>query len=129
MVRYSAFEQRILFGISGKSVAVKNSVLALIVLSAIACVARAEPAAEPALAAPTVPEACSSFKEFVATACPLTWHGITLYGAYDVGVGSPTPRTTAYPGAPIRRPVTVRARARPSMTNSMPVPRPRIPAR
>jgi hypothetical protein len=29
----------------------------------------------------------ASFQEFVATDCPLTWHGITLYGAYDVGVG------------------------------------------
>jgi predicted porin len=32
-------------------------------------------------------EACGSFRDFVATACPLTWNGITLYGAYDVGVG------------------------------------------
>jgi hypothetical protein len=55
----------------------KESVLALVVMSAIAGVARAEP----------TPEACASFKDFVATACPLTWHGITLYGAYDVGVG------------------------------------------
>src|SRR5579863_5149089 len=54
-------------------------------MSAIACVARAEPAADPA--ASTTSEACASFKEFVATACPLAWHGITLYGAYDVGVG------------------------------------------
>jgi predicted porin len=30
---------------------------------------------------------CGSFKEFVATDCPLTWNGITLYGAYDIGVG------------------------------------------
>jgi predicted porin len=61
-------------------------------MSAIACGARAEPAAdlpttEPAPAAPSTLEACASFHEFVATACPLTWHGITLYGAYDVGVG------------------------------------------
>jgi predicted porin len=33
------------------------------------------------------PEGCQSFKEFAATDCPLTWHGITLYGAYDIGVG------------------------------------------
>jgi predicted porin len=32
-------------------------------------------------------EACASFHDFVATACPLTWNGITLYGTYDVGVG------------------------------------------
>jgi predicted porin len=30
---------------------------------------------------------CASAEEFFATDCPLTWHGITLYGAYDVGVG------------------------------------------
>src|ERR1017187_3653751 len=61
-------------------------------MSAIAGVARAGPAAdlptpERAPVAPTTPEACASFQDFVATACPLTWHGITLYGAYDVGVG------------------------------------------
>ena len=39
----------------------------------------------PAAAPPA--EACANFQEFVATACPLTWHGITVYGAYDVGVG------------------------------------------
>jgi predicted porin len=30
---------------------------------------------------------CASFQDFIHTACPLTWHGITFYGAYDVGVG------------------------------------------
>ena len=70
----------------------KKSVLVLAVMSAIASVARAEPAAdlptaELAPAAPPTPAACTSFQEFVATDCPLTWHGITLYGAYDVGVG------------------------------------------
>ncbi len=32
-------------------------------------------------------DACSSGHEFAASDCALTWHGITLYGAYDVGVG------------------------------------------
>ena len=63
----------------------KKSVLALVVMSAIASVARA--AEGPAPAAPPTPAACASFEDFVATACPLTWDGITLYGAYDVGVG------------------------------------------
>ncbi|HZC17340.1 MAG TPA: porin, partial [Caulobacteraceae bacterium] len=31
--------------------------------------------------------ACANFQNFIATDCQLTWHGITLYGAYDVGVG------------------------------------------
>ena len=33
------------------------------------------------------PDACSSGHEFATTDCTLTWHGITVYGAYDVGVG------------------------------------------
>src|ERR1700691_5012197 len=36
---------------------------------------------------PGAPDACASGKEFVTTDCALTWHGITVYGAYDVGVG------------------------------------------
>jgi predicted porin len=30
---------------------------------------------------------CTSGREFATTDCTLTWHGVTLYGAYDVGVG------------------------------------------
>jgi len=37
--------------------------------------------------APKAPAACTSFWEFIATPCPLTWHGITVYGAIDTGVG------------------------------------------
>src|SRR6202021_2239786 len=44
-------------------------------------------AAESAPAAPPTSAACASVQDFLATDCPLTWHGITLYGAYDVGVG------------------------------------------
>jgi predicted porin len=33
------------------------------------------------------PDPCTSGREFATTDCALTWHGITLYGAYDVGVG------------------------------------------
>jgi len=33
------------------------------------------------------PEACASGHEFATTDCTLTWHGVTLYGAYDVGLG------------------------------------------
>ncbi len=33
------------------------------------------------------PDACASGHEFATTDCTLTFHGITLYGAYDVGVG------------------------------------------
>jgi predicted porin len=44
-------------------------------------------ATEPATAAPSSPAACGSVQEFASTDCPLTWHGITLFGVYDVGVG------------------------------------------
>jgi predicted porin len=30
---------------------------------------------------------CTSGKEFATTDCTLTWHGITVYGAYDIGIG------------------------------------------
>ncbi len=36
---------------------------------------------------PKAQDACASGHEFATTDCSLTWHGITLYGAYDVGVG------------------------------------------
>jgi predicted porin len=32
-------------------------------------------------------DACASGHEFATSDCALTWHGITLYGAYDIGVG------------------------------------------
>jgi predicted porin len=35
----------------------------------------------------STPDACTNGHEFATTDCTLTWHGITLYGAYDVGVG------------------------------------------
>src|SRR5580698_7181837 len=33
------------------------------------------------------PDPCTSGHELATTDCALTWHGITLYGAYDVGIG------------------------------------------
>jgi predicted porin len=35
----------------------------------------------------STPDPCTSGHEFATTDCTLTWHGITLYGAYDVGAG------------------------------------------
>jgi predicted porin len=36
--------------------------------------------------APSQPATCSSLEDFVVTACPLTWSGITVYGTIDGGV-------------------------------------------
>src|SRR6202044_2715246 len=36
---------------------------------------------------PKAPDVCTSGHEFATTDCALTWHGVTLYGAYDVGIG------------------------------------------
>ena len=44
------------------------------------------PAPVPAPAATRSEAGCTSFEEFIHTDCPLTWHGITLYGTYDIGV-------------------------------------------
>lgn len=75
----------------------KRSILALVTGTALVGTvhigaAHAEPAADlpaptPYSAAPANAAACSSFREFVTSDCPLTWNGITIYGAYDVGVG------------------------------------------
>ncbi|MGA9352719.1 MAG: carboxypeptidase regulatory-like domain-containing protein, partial [Terriglobales bacterium] len=35
----------------------------------------------------STPDPCTSGREFATTDCTLTWHGVTVYGAYDVGVG------------------------------------------
>src|SRR6202051_3267561 len=32
------------------------------------------------------PATCSTLEDFVVTACPLTWNGITVYGTIDLGV-------------------------------------------
>jgi predicted porin len=45
--------------------------------------ARAQTGASPA----ATPDVCANGHEFLTTDCALTWHGITLYGAYDVGIG------------------------------------------
>jgi predicted porin len=41
----------------------------------------------PPAAAPASPAPCGSLWDFVTTACPLTWYGITVYGTIDVGGG------------------------------------------
>ena len=66
-------------------------VLAVVVMNAIAGIAEAAadlpPAESPPPTTPPTATACGTVKEFVSTDCSLTWNGITLYGAYDVGVG------------------------------------------
>ena len=37
--------------------------------------------------ADSAPRPCTSFWDFVATKCQLTWQGITVYGTIDVGGG------------------------------------------
>ena len=41
----------------------------------------------PAVTPAASPAPCGSLWDFVATACPLTWSGITVYGTVDVGGG------------------------------------------
>jgi predicted porin len=42
--------------------------------------------AAPAAKAPSQPSTCTGLEDFVFTACPLTWNGITVYGTIDGGV-------------------------------------------
>ena len=41
----------------------------------------------PTAASASEPIPCTAFWDFIATNCPLTWQGITVYGALDVGGG------------------------------------------
>ncbi len=36
---------------------------------------------------PKAADVCASGHEFATTDCALSWHGVTLYGAYDIGLG------------------------------------------
>jgi len=36
---------------------------------------------------PKTPDPCNTAHAFATTDCALTWHGITVYGTYDIGVG------------------------------------------
>jgi predicted porin len=72
----------------------KRILLACTAVAAVATSARAAdaPLPDPSLpyptkAAPPTNTACTSFEDFRDTDCSLTWHGITLYGAYDIGAG------------------------------------------
>ena len=49
--------------------------------------AKAQQAGTQKVGSPKTPDPCTSGHEFAATDCSLTWHGITVYGAYDIGVG------------------------------------------
>ena len=65
-----------------------GALAALASISVLTHAARAQnvPAPVPAPATTRTEAGCASFEEFIHTDCPLTWHGITLYGTYDIGV-------------------------------------------
>jgi predicted porin len=45
------------------------------------------PTKAPPLPASAAVPSCTSLWDFVATSCPLSWYGITVYGTVDVGAG------------------------------------------
>jgi predicted porin len=61
-----------------------GSIVAL--LASGSALAQTAPATAPA-PAPAATEGCGSFNDFATTSCPLTWHGITVFGTYDAGIG------------------------------------------
>ena len=65
-----------------------SAVLPLCLALATSTLLRSQnPAPGPAPAAPHAADPCANGHEFAVTDCALTWHGITVYGAYDVGGG------------------------------------------
>ena len=49
--------------------------------------AQTAPTPAPTAVGASAGAACDSLQSFASSDCPLSWHGITLYGAYDIGVG------------------------------------------
>jgi hypothetical protein len=65
-------------------------VVALLIVTPVHAASAADMATKaptPATAQASTPAPCGSLRDFVATACPLTWYGVTLYGTIDVGGG------------------------------------------
>jgi predicted porin len=67
----------------------KHILLACAAMAAVASSARAAdlPLPYPTKAAPPTDRACTGYEDLRDTDCSLTWHGITLYGTYDIGAG------------------------------------------
>jgi hypothetical protein len=67
----------------------KRILLACTAMAAVTTSAHAGdlPIPYPTKAPPPAGGACASYEDFRDTDCSLTWHGITLYGTYDVGAG------------------------------------------
>ena len=50
---------------------------------------------------PPASVACASAYDFLMTACPLTWYGVTVYGTIDVGGTYQTHGTPFDPNHPV----------------------------
>ncbi len=61
--------------------------LSAAILFFVSTLAFAQDAKVEARNSPKSPDPCTSGHEFATTDCTLSWHGITFYGTYDVGVG------------------------------------------
>jgi len=71
----------------GGNVNKKKLVLAAAFLFLSSPLAFGQSAAGDGKTPPKTSDPCASGHDFATTDCALTWHGITLYGAYDAGVG------------------------------------------
>ena len=59
--------------------------LASAFLSQSAAYAEGAPTGEPGPSRSPTKSSCNSVGDFLDTDCPLTWHGITVFGTYDIG--------------------------------------------
>jgi predicted porin len=64
-----------------------NLVFAAAVLCISSTLGFSQGASVDSKAQPKTPAPCASGHDFATTDCTLTWHGITVYGAYDIGAG------------------------------------------
>ena len=71
-------------GLKMRKFALSAAMSAALVLG-VAGVAQAADMSIPTKAPPPASTSCTNFWDFITTACPLTWYGVTLYGTVDMG--------------------------------------------
>jgi len=74
-------------GAAGSASAWTATFIATAVLICASMLAVAQGAAVDTKSQPKSPDPCTTAHDFATTDCTLTWHGITMFGAYDVGAG------------------------------------------
>ncbi len=75
------------YGVIAPKLLASITLLPILFMAPVFVAAQAQPSATNDKTQPATPDVCTNGHELATPDCTLTWHGITLYGAYDIGVG------------------------------------------